>query len=182
VNAASVRELTRRRGAVVQAVRQAGVSLRLVNGGGSGSLGTALQDPSVTEVSVGSGLFAPALLHRFARVHYQPSALFALQVVRKPFSAIIACAGGGHVASGPTGAEKALLPVLPFGLRYLPLEGAGQVSTPLLLPRGCPDLSLGDPVFFQYATAGELCERFDSRIWFGRGGSSTPSQRIAARG
>ena len=161
VKAASVRELARRRGAVVQALRQAGVSLRLVNGGGSGSLVTSIQDPSLTEVTVGSGFFAPALFHHFAQVRYQPSAFFALQVVRKPAPGMIACAGGGYVASGPTGAEKAPLPVLPVGLRYLPLEGAGEVSTPLTIPRDCPDLSLGDPVFFQHAKAGELCERFD---------------------
>ena len=66
-----------------------------------------------------------------------------------------------HVASGPTGAEKAPLPVMPAGLRYLPLEGAGEVSTPLTLPEDSPVLNLGDPIFFQHAKAGELCERFN---------------------
>lgn len=162
VKAASVRELTRRRGAVVRALREAGVPLRLVNGGGSGSLVTTIQDASVTEVTVGSGFLAPGLFHHFAQVRYQPSAFFALQVVRKPAPAMIACAGGGYVASGPTGPEKAPLPAIPAGLRFLALEGAGEVSTPLILPRDCPDLRLGDPVFFQHAKAGELCERFDS--------------------
>jgi D-serine deaminase-like pyridoxal phosphate-dependent protein len=46
-------------------------------------------------------------------------------------------------------------------LRYLPLAGAGEVSTPLILPEGCPELQLGDPIFFQHAKAGELCERFN---------------------
>jgi D-serine deaminase-like pyridoxal phosphate-dependent protein len=31
----------------------------------------------------------------------------------------------------------------------------------LPLPPDCPTLNLGDPVFFQHAKAGELCERFD---------------------
>ncbi len=72
-----------------------------------------------------------------------------------------ACQGGGYVASGPPDATRAPLPVLPPGLKYLPLEGAGEVSTPLVLPPGCPDVQLGDPIFFQHAKAGELCERFD---------------------
>ena len=50
---------------------------------------------------------------------------------------------------------------MPVGLRYLPLEGAGEVQTPLELPRDCPDIHLGDPLFFQHAKAGELCERFN---------------------
>jgi D-serine deaminase-like pyridoxal phosphate-dependent protein len=45
-------------------------------------------------------------------------------------------------------------------LKYLPLEGAGEVQTPLRLPKDCPELTLGDPVIFQHAKAGELCERF----------------------
>jgi len=179
VKAASVRELTRRRGAVVRALREAGVELRLINGGGSGSLISTLQDPSVTEVTVGSGFFAPALFHHFAQVSYQPSAYFALQVVRKPAQDMIACAGGGYVASGPTGSEKAPLPVMPVGLRFLPLEGAGEVSTPLILPQDCPDLNLGDPVFFQHAKAGELCERFNE-LYLVQGGEivdSVPTYR-----
>jgi D-serine deaminase-like pyridoxal phosphate-dependent protein len=161
VKAASVRELTRRRGAAVRALRAEGVELRVVNGGGSGSLVTTLRDPAVTEATIGSGLYAPGLFHHFAQVHFQPAAFFALQVVRRPAPGMIACQGGGYVASGPTGAEKAPLPAMPVGLRYLPLEGAGEVSTPLILPNDCPRLELGDPVFFQHAKAGELCERFN---------------------
>lgn len=65
------------------------------------------------------------------------------------------------MASGPPGEDKAPLPVLPVGLRYLPLEGAGEVSTPLIIPDDCPDIELGAPVYFQHAKAGELCERFN---------------------
>ena len=158
---ASVTELTHRRGAVVSALQEAGVILRVVNGGGSGSLISTLADDSVTEVTVGSGFYAPGLFHYFAEVQYQPAAYFTLQVVRKPAHNMIACQGGGYVASGPVGADKAPLPVMPAGLKYLPLEGAGEVSTPLILPDGCPTLELGDPVFFQHAKAGELCERFN---------------------
>jgi D-serine deaminase-like pyridoxal phosphate-dependent protein len=166
----SVRELTRRRGEVVEALRQAGVTLGIVNGGGSGSLVSTLQDPCVTEVTVGSGFYAPGLFHHFTQVTYQPSAYFAIQVVRFPAPGMVACQGGGYVASGPPGESKAPLPVLPPGLKYLPLEGAGEVSTPLVLPKDCPELRLGDPVFFQHAKAGELCERFDT-FYLLKGGS-----------
>ena len=158
---ASVRELTQRRGRIVKALQEAGVELKVVNGGGSGSLKSTLQDASVSEVTVGSGFFAPGLFHHFAQVSYRPAAYFALQVVRKPAPGMIACQGGGYVASGPTDKNKSPLPVLPSGLRYLPLEGAGEVSTPLLLADETPEIKLGDPIFFQHAKAGELCERFD---------------------
>jgi D-serine deaminase-like pyridoxal phosphate-dependent protein len=161
LKSASVVELTRRRNAVVEALHREGVELRTINGGGSGSLVTTLQDPCVTEATVGSGFYAPGLFHHFTQVSYQPAAFFALQVVRKPAPGMIDCQGGGYIASGPTGPGKAPLPVMPVGLHYLPLEGAGEVSTPLRLPPGCPEIRLGDPIFFQHAKAGELCERFD---------------------
>lgn len=53
---------------------------------------------------------------------------------------------------------------MPVGLKFVTLEGAGEVQTPLMLPEGCPELSPDDPVFFQHAKAGELCERFNELI------------------
>jgi D-serine deaminase-like pyridoxal phosphate-dependent protein len=158
---ASVKELTSRRAAVVRSLKAAGLQFRFINGGGSGSLVSTLSDDSVTEVTVGSGFFAPGLFHHFKEVAYQPSAYFALQVVRLPEPGMVTCLGGGYIASGPTEKSKAPLPVMPVGLRYLPLEGAGEVQTPLQLPQDCPDIRLGDPIFFQHAKAGELCERFN---------------------
>jgi D-serine deaminase-like pyridoxal phosphate-dependent protein len=157
----SVKELTSRRGAVVRSLKEAGVELRLVNGGGSGSLVSTLADESVTEVTVGSGFYASGLFHHFKEVKYQPSAFFALQVVRVPKAGMVTCQGGGYIASGPTEASKAPLPVMPTGMSYLPLEGAGEVQTPLQLAKDTPEIALGDPVFFQHAKAGELCERFN---------------------
>jgi D-serine deaminase-like pyridoxal phosphate-dependent protein len=157
----SVKELTARRGAVVRSLKDAGTELRLVNGGGSGSLVSTLADESVTEVTVGSGFYASGLFHHFKEVKYQPSAFFALQVVRVPKEGIVTCQGGGYIASGPTETSKAPLPVMPTGMSYLPLEGAGEVQTPLKLSQNMPEIALGDPVFFQHAKAGELCERFN---------------------
>lgn len=161
---ASVRELSARRQSVVRSLVEAGVDLRIVNGGGSGSLWSTLQDESVTEATIGSGLYASALFHHFKQVKYQPAAFFALQVVRVPREGMVTCAGGGYIASGAIGKSRLPLPVMPVGLKYVGLEGAGEVQTPLFLPKESPRLEPGDPIFFQHAKAGELCERFNELI------------------
>lgn len=51
-------------------------------------------------------------------------------------------------------------PWWPEGLRFIKAEGAGEVQTPVLLPRGGA-LEIGDRVWFRHAKAGELCERVD---------------------
>jgi len=157
----SIRELTHRRGEIVQGFKELGIELEVVNGGGSGSLVSTGQDKSVTEVTAGSAFFAPGLFSHFHEVHFEPAAFFGLQVVRVPKPGMVTCLGGGYVGSGEVHANRLPWPVMPPGLSYLPMEGAGEVQTPLVLPKGCPKLSLGDPVFFQHAKAGELCERFN---------------------
>ncbi|MCP4667757.1 MAG: amino acid deaminase/aldolase, partial [Deltaproteobacteria bacterium] len=158
----SVRELTRRRQAVVGRLKSKGHDIQVVNGGGSGSLVSTGTDPSVTEVTAGSAFYAPGLFHHFQEVLFQPSAFFALQVVRRPADGIVTCLGGGYVASGEAGPNKLPVPVLPPGLSYIGMEGAGEVQTPLKAPSGMVSLFPGDPVFFQHAKAGELCERFNA--------------------
>ena len=157
----SSRELACRRGSIIQALEREGLSLRVVNGGGSGSLYYSGADPCLTEVTAGSAFYCSALFQHYRDVHFKPSAFFALEVVRKPAAGMVTCLGGGYTASGAAGAEKLPVPVLPAGLKLLPLEGGGEVQTPLTVPADCPPLELGDPVFFQHAKAGELCERFN---------------------
>ena len=77
---------------------------------------------------------------------------------------MVTCQGGGYVGSGEVNANRLPWPVMPQGLSYLPMEGAGEVQTPLVLPKDCPAMVPGDPVFFQHAKAGELCERFNSLL------------------
>jgi D-serine deaminase-like pyridoxal phosphate-dependent protein len=92
-----------------------------------------------------------------------PAAFFALQVVRKPGPGIATCHGGGLIASGAPGRDRLPVPAFPEGLTLLDLEGAGEVQTPLHVPRGV-DLALGDPVFFRHAKAGELAEHVNEYI------------------
>ena len=158
---ASIKEFTPRRVNVVEEIRKQGLDIRAVNGGGSGSLVSTGRDPSVTEVTAGSAFYAPGLFRYFKEVSFVPSAFFGIQVVRRPAGNMVTCQGGGYVASGAAGKDKLPVPVYPGGLELLPLEGAGEVQTPFLLPKDCPELTLGDPVFLQHAKGGELAERFN---------------------
>jgi D-serine deaminase-like pyridoxal phosphate-dependent protein len=155
----SAAELAERRTAVVDAVR-AVADLELVNGGGTGSLHVLGQDPVLTELAAGSGLFAPTLFDGYAAFSLEPAAFFALPVARRPAAKMVTVFGGGYLASGPAGGSRAPTPVWPKGLRLLRAEGAGEVQTPV---RGAAArrLRIGDRVWFRHAKAGEMCERFD---------------------
>jgi D-serine deaminase-like pyridoxal phosphate-dependent protein len=157
----SMSDIMARRQQIIQVLKKQGCAIDVVNGGGSGSLKATALDPTVTEATAGSAFFAPGLFHHFHDVRFQPAAFFALQVVRVPAPGMVTCQGGGYVASGEPDADKQPRPVMPPGLRYIGIEGAGEVQTPLRLPADAPPLAIGDPVFFQHAKAGELCERFN---------------------
>jgi D-serine deaminase-like pyridoxal phosphate-dependent protein len=145
---------------VARALADAGVPAAIFNGGGTGSVAWACADPTLTEITIGSGFVAPHLFDNYKGLALDPAALFALQVVRRPAPGIATCHGGGYVASGDGGRDRLPLPVLPRGASLLPLEGAGEVQTPLALARGT-ELALGDPVLFRHAKGGELAEHFD---------------------
>jgi D-serine deaminase-like pyridoxal phosphate-dependent protein len=159
MQAASGRELARRRAAAVAAV-QAVAPLRFVNGGGTGSLERTVREPAVTEVAAGSGLYGPWLFDSYRHFRPRPAALFALPVVRKPAAEIATLLGGGYLASGAADASRLPQPYLPAGLRLDALEGAGEVQTPVL-GAAAAALQVGDRVYLRHAKAGELCERFD---------------------
>ena len=156
---ASGREIADRRAAIVSAVREV-APLRFVNGGGTGSVEATAAEASVTEVAAGSGLFAPTLFDAYRAFTPRPAAFFALPVVRRPSPRAATVLGGGYPASGPAGRDRLPRPAFPPGLRVDPLEGAGEVQTPLL-GRGARSLRVGDRVWMRHAKAGELCERFD---------------------
>jgi D-serine deaminase-like pyridoxal phosphate-dependent protein len=155
----SAGDVARRRAELVALVGSLGGQLRFVNGGGTGSLRTTRAEPAVTEITVGSGFYCPALFDAYRDFRYQPAAAFAIEIVRRPQPDIYTCLGGGYVASGAAGKEKLPAVYLPQGARLEPLEGAGEVQTPVRY-RGAVALDIGDPIFLRHAKAGELCERF----------------------
>jgi D-serine deaminase-like pyridoxal phosphate-dependent protein len=152
-----------RRAAVVEALRDAALPPALVNGGGTGSADWSSGDAALTEITVGSGFLAGHLFDHYAGLALAPALFFALQATRRPSAGIVTCQGGGFVASGAAGADRLPAPVWPIGSRLLPLEGAGEVQTPVALPAGT-ELALGDPVLFRPAKSGELAEHFDEYL------------------
>lgn len=160
VRGRSVKAVARRRAELAEAVRGAGYTLDLFNGGGTGSLDTTAREPHLTELTVGSGLLCSHLFDYYSNVRFEPACFFALQVVRSSDPGFVTCLGGGYVASGEPGWDKVPVPHEPPGLRLVPAEGCGEVQTPLRVPPGV-ELRIGEPVLFRHAKAGELAERFD---------------------
>jgi D-serine deaminase-like pyridoxal phosphate-dependent protein len=156
----SAAELAERRAAVVGAVRQV-APVSIVNGGGTGSIHTTSGERVITEVTAGSGLFAPLLFDRYSDFTLTPAAMFAMPVVRRPSGGVATLLGGGYPASGGAGRDRMPAPYLPPGLRLDPQEGAGEVQTPVI-GSAAVSLRIGDRVYLRHAKAGELCERFDA--------------------
>jgi D-serine deaminase-like pyridoxal phosphate-dependent protein len=164
-NAATRLMKTRARAQVEQTRRELADAIRpaLFNGGGSGSLDWCSAESALTEVTAGSGFLCSHLFDNYRSLQLAPAAYFALSVVRAPADGIVTCHGGGLVASGAAGADRLPIPALPPGLELLPLEGAGEVQTPLSVPEGT-SLAVGDVVFFRHAKAGELAEHFNEYL------------------
>jgi len=156
LKSASMSQLAERRGTIAQQLSEV-VDLEFWNGGGSGSVEATAADGAVTEVAAGSGLLVPTLFDHYQSFRPRPAAFYGLPVVRRPSDGIATVAGGGFVASGPTGKDRAPAPWAPPGLHLTGLEGAGEVQTPLTGP-GVPGLSIGDWVWFRHAKSGELAE------------------------
>jgi D-serine deaminase-like pyridoxal phosphate-dependent protein len=155
-------EIAERRAEVVSRIREV-APLEFVNGGGTGSLDSTSAEEAVTELTAGSGFFAPGLFDGYSTFSLRPAAGFALPVVRRPGPGVVTALGGGYLASGPADGSRLPSPWLPAGLRFLKEEGAGEVQTPLE-GDAADQLSIGDSVYLRHAKAGELCERFESLI------------------
>ena len=152
-------------------------SLSIFNGGGTGSLMTALEETSIlTEITVGSGFFQSHLFDHYQQNQtmtsrfgstFVPSCYFALPIVRMSDEGQWAtCSGGGYIASGRPGWDKVPIPVFPLGLTLDDSEGAGEVQTPVRIgpTRRNETKKLLEQyrvVYFRHAKAGELAERFN---------------------
>lgn len=152
------REVKRKRAEIAIALQQRGYTPALVNGGGTGSIHYTATDEQVSEMTVGSGFYSPLLFDYYQEIKYEPALFFAVPIVRQAKKNIYTCLGGGYIASGVTDRTKMPLPVYPYGMKLLPMEGAGEVQTPLSYSKG--RLSIGSAVVFRAAKAGEVCERF----------------------
>ncbi|MCE7988445.1 MAG: amino acid deaminase/aldolase [Caldilinea sp. CFX5] len=159
----SLAQIARRRGAIVQVLQAHGAQLHFINGGGTGSMESTQAEPRVTEITVGSGFYAPALFDHYRAFQHEPAAGFAIEIVRQPKAGIYTCHGGGYIASGSIGADKQPVIWLPTRAKLTALEGAGEVQTPVQYT-GPEPLQLGDPIFLRHSKAGELCERFNTLL------------------
>jgi len=159
----SERDIHERLPRIVAAVREIADrdgGLDFINGGGTGSLARTAAAGIVTELTAGSGFYAPALFDNYRSLELEPAAFFCLPVVRRPVGGVATLLGGGYLASGPATADRLPEPYLPGGLRFDRQEGAGEVQSPVL-GAAAYNLRVGDRVYLRHAKAGELCERFD---------------------
>jgi len=160
MQARSAAELRERLPGVIAAIRSV-TELEWVNCGGTGSLARSAALGIATELTAGSGFYAPALFDTYRSLSLTPAAMFCLPVTRRPQPGVATVLGGGYVASGAPGRDRLPSPYLPPGLRLDRDEGAGEVQTPLA-GEGAAALRVGDRVYMRHAKAGELCERFES--------------------
>jgi D-serine deaminase-like pyridoxal phosphate-dependent protein len=160
LKAASMTQLAERRQVIAERLADL-VELEFWNGGGSGSVEATSADSTVTEVAAGSGLLVPGLFDHYQSFTPRPAAFYGLPVTRKPTEAMATVHGGGFIASGAPGPDRAPTPWAPPGLHLTSLEGAGEVQTPLT---GHPAalLRIGDLVWFRHAKSGELFEHTNS--------------------
>jgi D-serine deaminase-like pyridoxal phosphate-dependent protein len=156
LKAASLSQLAERRQLIAQRLAEL-TDLEFWNAGGSGSVQATAADPAVTEIAAGSGLLVPGLFDHYRSFTPRPAAFYGLPVTRKPTPTTATVHGGGFIASGAVGADRAPIPWAPPGLRLTSLEGAGEVQTPVT---GHPAalLRIGDLVWFRHAKSGELFE------------------------
>ncbi len=133
-------------------------TLRFVNGGGSGSMTYTTKQKEVTEITVGSAFYAPALFDQFTHLRLEKAAGFALRVTRQPEKNIVVCHGGGYTASGAIGSDR--LPVFyePAKFAYLSLEGAGEVQTPIKV-KG-KNIQIGDTIYLDMQRLGSFVSDF----------------------
>lgn len=167
----SKKQVSRRRASIVRWITEQWYQLKLVNGGGSGSMDFTSCQPEVTEITVGSAYYKPAYFDYMESMQpFLPAAGFVLPVTRQPEKGVITCQGGGFIASGAVSADKAPVVHYPKGLSLLPDEGFGEVQTPFSvdnevikqgnMPR------IGEAVWCRHAKAGELAEHFNELVCY----------------
>ena len=175
----SQKQVSKRRRSIVEYLNKQGYTLKLVNGGGSGSMDFTSSQPEVSEITVGSAYYKPAYFDYMDSMHeFQPAAGFVLPVTRQPEKGVITCHSGGFIASGATGTDKAPVIHYPEYLSLLNDECFFEVQTPMAISKAkkdgdTPRFSIGDVVWCRHAKAGELCEHFNELICYRHSAQST---------
>ena len=159
----SAAELAERRGARSSPRSREFAELEIVNGGGTGSLELTAAEEAVTEVTAGSGFYAPALFDHYSRFTPHPRrrlrAADRAQARRRrsrPRSAAATsppAAGDAGAAAGPLAAAG------PAARRRGGRRRGADAAARRRRRRAC---AIGDRVYLRHAKAGELCERFDA--------------------
>lgn len=167
----SQKQVSKRRGSLVNWLNKQGVKLKLVNGGGSGSMDFTSSQPEITEITVGSAYYKPAYFdYMDSMAAFKPAAGFVLPITRQPEKGVITCHSGGFIASGSVGEAKAPVIHYPKGLSIRADEGFGEVQTPLDIDTSIVKKDnlpkIGEAVWFRHAKAGELCEHFNELICY----------------
>ncbi len=145
---------------VVKSLMSEGLEPEVVNGGGSGCFQETAQEPSITEIGIGSLLFKSHIFDSINSLQdFTPSLFFVLQVVRKPRHNIITSFSGGYVSSGSVRAFPIV--VKPNNLKTYKNEEFGEVQTPFKFNPKKISLNLGDPIFCRFGKAGEPLEHFN---------------------
>ncbi len=160
----SKKNVLKRRGEIAEFLKAYKARLRFMNGGGTGSFEFAAQDPSLTEITAGSGPLQSQLFDYYTETTAQkilrPALFFALPICRIPDSKKVTLKSGGFVASGEVGQDRNPALYRPEGATLTASEGVGEVQTPVCVSDSSL-YQLGDPFFFRPAKAGEIAEHFN---------------------
>ncbi|MFX0095014.1 MAG: alanine racemase [Candidatus Hodarchaeota archaeon] len=157
-----------RRLKIVEALKKAGFSPDLVNGGGSGCFGETAAETSVSEIGLGSALYKPHIFDSIKSMEiFKPSLFMVLRIVREPRSNISTAFSGGYVCSGSNNLPPIV--VMPESLETIGNEGFGEVQTPFKFNTKKVNLGSGDLVICRLAKAGEPLERFNEVIILSKG-------------
>ena len=153
---------------IVNTLIEAGYTMDVVNGGGSGCFQENLEESSITEIGIGSLLFKPHIFDSITSLReFAPSLFFALQIVRKPRDNIATAFSGGYVSSGSGRVPPKV--IIPDGLKTLKFEEFGEVQTPFKYNPKSLSLNLGDPIVCRFAKAGEPLEHFNKVYIYSEG-------------
>ncbi|MFW9950817.1 MAG: alanine racemase [Candidatus Thorarchaeota archaeon] len=153
---------------IVNDLVEAGYSIDVVNGGGSGCFQENLEEPTITEIGIGSLLFKSHIFDSIQSLNeFEPCLFFVLQIIRKPRENVATAFSGGYVTSGAVRAIPK--PIIPQGLKTIKFEEFGEVQTPFRYNPKTTNIELGDPIFCRFGKAGEPLEHFNEVYIYSKG-------------